>query len=286
MKDRNVEYITKFKEMSKQLIEYGWFPVPYMSGAEFDALYRFCQSIAGNPPKDNQAKESVKLKINRILTDVVFHPNYRSFYVVRAKEVPHVSKFSHFLERGILHYYKQDFLSCTLCLLPAVEGVLLSHFGWQFGSGRKPSQAKLIDFVRNNRPETDFPERYEMYAETLANFLEKWILQDTSSVDFETTYLNRHYILHGMGNEHFYSVEDCHRLILFFDLYIELLSIENKKYYVFIPTDNLAINIRREYYLSLIENNPGHKDMIRIEKVLLQENDKFIEEKNSPEWTN
>ena len=124
-----------------------------------------------------------------------------------------------------------------------------------------------------------------MFLDALITFLKKWIFKDTRFMDSSLSFLNRHYALHSMGTESFYKVEDCHKLIILFDLYIELLSNEYKKYYIFIPDDNLAINLRREYYLMIIENNPSLKEMQKIENLLLKENRNFIKEKNPPRWS-
>jgi len=284
MNDPMPQFIADFKEVSSILLEYGWFISPYMTGGEFEKIHDFCSKIRDSTSKGNVDKKAITENINLIMTDIIFQPSYRAFFVFRSKELPYIKEYSYFLERSILHYYKRDFLSCVLCLLPAIEGILLSYYGWSIGDERKPTYSQLIKKIEESKKMTELPERYDMYRSTLVEFLRKWIFIDTHGADFDISYLNRHYILHGMGKKCFYSANDCHRLILFFDLLIEYLSLEEKKYYIFIPDDPLGINIRREYYLTLIENDPNNKTMIKLEEEFMKENRNYETEKEPPKW--
>ncbi|MGG4495638.1 hypothetical protein [Brevibacillus reuszeri] len=283
--DSNQEFIVKFKLMSEVLMDYGWFASPYMMGLDFDSLHTFCQALKEQGKVSDVDKKDIQDRVNDYMLDVMFHPNYRAFYMIRGKDLPHIQEFSHHLERAVIHYYKQDYLSCVLCLLPAVEGLLLSLYGWQYGESRKPSQKELIGKI-TERVDVRFTERYEMYALTVSSFLEKWILSDTRQADFDVSFLNRHYVLHGMGQGNFYAASDCHRLFLLFDLLIEMLSIRYEKYYGLIPSDNFNLNIRREYYIALMNGSMTQKDMVAFEKTLMNEHKNFHEEKNPPNWTN
>ena len=60
------------------------------------------------------------------------------------------------------------------------------------------------------------------------------------------------YILHGMGNEHYYRSQDCHRLFVFLDLYMEMLVLETGVgEHPMIP-DDPGIEKRRQHYEDLM----------------------------------
>ena len=278
------EFIYKYKEITETLSEYGWIISPYMIGKDFNKVYALVLKIRNNSNPTQTEKTVFLEEINQLLTDIIFHPLFRAFFVVRAKELQYLKSFSHHLEKAILHYYKNDYFSAVLCLLPAVEGCLLSYFGWEFGQSRKPSINKLIEEIEKCRMQTYDPVSYKMYSSALSIFLRNWIYSDTSTTDTTFSYLNRHYVLHGMGMGNYYSLSDVNRLIMFFDLLIEFLSIEERRRYVFIPENNKQIDDRSQYYFKFIESNIRKNEILAVEKILLAENTNFYVEKKIPNW--
>jgi hypothetical protein len=135
------------------------------------------------------------------------------------------------------------------CLIPAIEGILRSHFRLHNPNhvGRI-SHGAMRRFLRAERPTRSYPELHIIYREALHNFLGRWLWEDTDDVDWTLSYLNRHYIVHGMGNEHYYRSEDCHRLMMFLDVYEEMLVLETGiGQHPLIPQDR-GIDRRRRYY--------------------------------------
>lgn len=278
--DKNFDFLINLEELNPKLINYGWFITPQMTRSEINRLEVYCSNLdSPNVPSKSKIQED----LNELFEGIVFHPNYRAFYIYRSMKLPHLREFSHFLERAVLNYYKHDYLSCILTLIPAVEGVLLSHFGWVFGSSKRPGQIDFIQKIKSNLPKSSLIKRHSLYAEATILFLEKWIFKNTNSADFSFSYLNRHYISHGMGNGNFYSIVECHRLLLFFDLYTELLSLEyDSEYYNFIPTDKPELNRRRSHYLlSVTGLIPRKLDQMQ-EELLLKEHKNYHAETHRP----
>ncbi len=283
MRDPHPSFVHKFMLISEVLMDYGWFASPYMSGGDFNQIFELCRAI--QEKKIDLSKEDVEEKMYDILMPVIFHPNYRAFYIYRAKELLHLQKFSHHIERAILHYYKKDFFSCVLTLLPAIEGILLSHYGWEFKDDEKaPPQKKITNHLQNLAADSTKIERYGMYADTLFRFTKKWIFTPTDKADFSSSYLNRHYALHGLGTEHFYTASDCHRLILFLDLYTEVIGLENNEFYGLIPENIDEINKRSDYYFMLIDGEVSYNNMISLDNYLLEEHPFYHIEQNAPNW--
>lgn len=280
-------WLEHYKPISKILLQYGWFVPPYIQGKDFDRIAKYCGEIEKKAPSNDKEKVEVEKTINFILSDIAFHPNFRSFFVYRSKELPHIKEYSHLYENSILNYYKQDYISCVLTMLTIIEGVLLSFYGWQIGKVKKPSFNQLLVKVKKTEHESKngaIGQAYEMYKETLLEFLSKWIYANTKDADFSLSFLNRHFVLHGMDSKSFYRPLDAHRLILFFDLLIEFLSFLNSKFYNFIPSNELAINFRRSYYLQLIEGTLATKTCYELESEFLNENSNYEKPEDQPNW--
>jgi len=113
---------------------------------------------------------------------------------------------------------QREYIACVLCLLSALEGILLSNFGWSIQSGRqKPTIPELIRAVRLAKSPSNSAELiidHDLFRTTLADFLEKWIYRNTDFAGFSLSVLNRHYVLHGIDAGNFYRPADVHRMIL------------------------------------------------------------------------
>lgn len=165
--DINFDFLITLEELNPTLIEYGWFITPQMKQPEIKKVEIYCSGLSGpSAPSKSQIQED----FYNMFESTLFHPNYRAFYVYRAMKLPHLQEFSHFLEKAVLCYYKHDYLSCVLALLPAVEGVLLSHYGWTIGSARKPGQNRFIQKIKSNVPKSSLIKRHELYAEAMSLF--------------------------------------------------------------------------------------------------------------------
>lgn len=278
------EFLQPFEMILDTLAEYGWVASPHMIGKDFAKVVRLCEGITKNPPTTDEQRLANQADINNLITSLIYHPLTRAFFVHRSQELTYTSSFSHHLDRAIIHYFRNDYFSAVHCLLPAIEGVLLSYYGWQYGTARKPTIKLLIEEVEKCRTQTIKPAEYKLYGKAIGRFLKDWIFSDTNTADMSLSYLNRHYVLHGMGNNSYYTLADCHRLILFFDLLIEFLAIEERKLYAFIPEKNDRINERGDYYFNLIKRNIRNKYMMNTESKFLKQNVAFIEEGNPPDW--
>ena len=285
MNDPLPEFVEKFDYINKTLIEYGWIISPHMIGRDFEKTFRLCQKLNSDKPVKADEKAKALGEINELLTPILFHPLTRAFFVFRSKELKYLSNFSHHIEKGIVHYLKNDFFSSVHCLLPAIEGSLLAYSNWTYGQNRKPSINSLLDELLKCRVQTMYPLRYKMYSEIMTSFLRMWIYSDTSVADTSFSFLNRHYVLHGMGNANYYSLSDCQRIIMFFDLFTEFLSLEQNINYVFIPEKNEKINEREDYYHNLITKDLRKSFMDKHENKFMLENSNYVDEPNKPDWT-
>lgn len=272
------DFDTTFRELTPVLLSQGWLFPPKILGGELAALWEECERFRTTPPADEVARRSLEDAISQILAFNAFHPNYRAYYVWLAMQQPHASTVSHLIEAGAVHYFSRDYLSCVHVLLPAIEGLLRSHFhAHNPGNARRITHGNLRRFLRAERPARTYHTWHVMYREALADFLDRWLWENTEDADWDLSYLNRHYILHGMGSEHYYRSQDCHRLFMFLDLYEEMLVLETRiGENAFIPTDP-GIERRRRYY-ELLQLWSERSRVFSPRLVLLREHPSFHDE--------
>lgn len=249
------EWLAKYKLLSDVLMEYGWFVAPYIIGSEFRRIEAVAEHARSHAPQTNDDRRLIEAMIHEALCDTVFHPNYRARTVWLGLKLDHFRDYSHIYESGIFAYYKRDYIGAALCLLAAMEGILLSFYGWKLASSvTKPSIPQLVRRVRT----TEIPYQdpglsvaHNMFRDVLADFLDKWLYRKTSKSDFSLSLLNRHLILHGLEPGNFYRPEDVHRLILVFDLVVDFLAIRQRVFHDFLPdlgTDPIFDKRQKHYF--------------------------------------
>jgi len=272
-----------YEDINNFLLDYGWMVGPSILGGEFDRLKRYCDKTRKSPPTDATSRLHVERELNAMMLNITFHPNYRAAYVYRAKRTIHLVDFSHFIERAVLHYYKGDYLSCALCLLPAAEGVLRSHYAASPSASQDTSFKRLSEFLSASPGQNPNNQRRDMYGRILSRFLSRWLYSKTQSADFAFSYLNRHYVLHGLGVESFYRAADCHRLFLFFDIYTDLLGEESGQHDgPFLP-HGPDIDIRVKLYRQLLSSKEMALSQVHEqESLLMQEHPNFKCETDPP----
>jgi hypothetical protein len=271
------DWIEKYKNVTETLSEYGWFVAPFITGREFMEIEKVCRKIEHSliPSAD------INTSINKVISPVIFHPNFRAFSVYKAITTNHLNKFSHLIDRATFHYYKKDFLSAISCLVPIVEGILLSHYGWHESSNvKKPSTIELINSFCSVPIRTLKPAAREVYSNALEKCLKNWFFANTKEFDFSNSFLNRHYIAHSLGNENFYSVLECNRMFTILDLLSQIIVLDEFRNFIFIPENEPFLDSRRDYYFNLISRRLTLKRMMEKESELLKHNKYYVSIEN------
>ena len=282
------QWINEYTVITSKLESYGWFVAPYIVGQEFEELKVLIKYIDGNSPKDDNDRKFIEQKIYDRLCDVAFSNQVRARYVWLGLQTPSFKEYSHLYESAIFSYYKREYPASIALMLLALEGVVLSLAGWQLGSpNRKPSFAGLKSAIANipvfhfpGAPELDAVQ--DMYRAAFANFINNSIYCDTSASDFSLSVLNRHVVLHGMDPGNFYRLEDVHRLLLAFDLLIDLVSMSNGILHSSVPNEATAYSERNAYYEKLRVGHITVRDAAEREFKFLAEHPNYVRPTNEP----
>lgn len=284
------EWLAKYKPLSDVLMDYGWFVAPFILSPEFRRIEAVAEHARNHVPQTSEDKRRIEAMIHEALCDTVFHPNYRSRAVWLGLKLDHFRDYSHIYESGIFAYYKHDYIGATLCLLAAMEGVLLSFYGWTLASSQ--TKPRILDLVRRVRTtqipynEPDLAIAHNMYRDILADFLDKWLYKKTSQSDFSLSVLNRHLVFHALEPGNFYRPEDVHRLILAFDLVVDFFAVRQSVFHVFLPdpgTDPI-FDKREKHYFNLATGIATAAQCWTAEREMLKDHPNYIPPGDEPDY--
>lgn len=282
---QEAEFVRLFKVVNSRLLDWGWMFGGLMSAHEVIAIEDLFRKL--DRADITQDREYTLNEINELMLGHVFALSVRAYTVFRAREARSTAHVSHHVDRATFHYYKRDFFSCVLTLLPAIEGILLARLGWTPTSGLpKPTFSKLIKCLEQAQiHQPGMATRFEMHRDVLVAYLRRWIFQNHADMETDVCYLNRHYALHCMGSGGYYSAADCHRLFTFLDVYLDLLGYETTVgLRAFIPDKDPFVSSRIKHYSALIL---GTTDVLRTaqqEEIFMREHSAYNPEPNPPEW--
>lgn len=282
------KWLATYKPLSDLFMTYGWFVAPYIIGAEFAEVEQTAEYIRNNPPQNDQDRSVVENKIYNALCDAVFHPVNRARATWYGNKLNYFRNFNHLYESAIFSYYKREYAQSVLCLLSALEGIMLAFYGYNIAvNTSKPSIPSLLGRIRATASpsrDADLTTAHDMYRDTLATFLESWIYRNTASSDFSLSVLNRHYVLHGMDAGNFYRPQDVHRLVLAFDLIIEFFALRQRVSDVFLPDvgQDAFLDARRCYYEALAAGVPTVSQSWSVERRLLLDHAFYVAPSHDP----
>lgn len=282
---RHYQFIRRFKSLNRRLLDWGWLFGGMMANYEVQAIEEMLTKY--DEARFDSDRSEILQTINELMLRHVFAPNVRAYTVFRAFQEPSTKSIAHHIEMATFHYYKQNFFLCVLTLLPAVEGLLLARAGWSVSSpSMKPKFKRLIANLEASEAKIPpLTARFEVHKEALVAFMQKWLFEEHRAIDPDISLLNRHYALHCMGDDSFYTAADCHQLFTFLDVYLEFAGYETGYgFRAFIPDDEPFINQRQAYYVSLFLGDACISDVARREEAFMCQHAAYKAENNPPNW--
>ena len=232
--------------------------VNYVMQRGVDELHDVCGRIAiASTPAERDRLHS---EANALMTEYCFAPPYRAFMVHRAQQLPYLRQVAHVLEAATINYYRQDYLAATLLLAPAVENLMNRHVGYDISERQVDSVALRLKIgaKRSTASERRFSERHPLMLWYVMRFLNERYYEKTVEARFNESFFHRHYMLHGLGNEPFYTFADCQTLFQYFDMYLEMIASEtddnilSANIWGAVSTDEGAIPQRTALYWRLV----------------------------------
>ncbi|EGG33891.1 hypothetical protein HMPREF9412_3904 [Paenibacillus sp. HGF5] len=221
-----------------------------------------CNSIDINK-LSNPEKQDIEDKLANIFSGYVMSPANRALnmnsLIMRAE---HINKFSHLIEQANMSLLRGEFISTIMILIPVIEGVLLSLYGFD-SSSNKPNDNQLLNKwaeLEYDHSSKQLPNPF-MLDEYIRAFIDIW--QHTVFNKHQTaknnSFFNRHYISHLMGEGNFYTRNNAYKMVLLVDLLAYVMAICHGQHHRFSYNTKEKSYIQRwGYYKHLALNKHNH----------------------------
>ena len=278
-KSNNKKYDTTFEnrilKVNQKITNFGFCVIAEdINLNDLVKLEKVCENIDLNINYSIEEIEYIENKIAISIKYNLFSAKKRAFNMVfLIMKTSHVNKFSHLIEQAYISFFREEYISTIMTLVPVIEGILLSVYGFDCNEKNKPKVEKLLNkWAELQYTCKDNNHNQIMIDEYIRAFID--ICQQTVFSAHESSeknlYFNRHYISHLMGCGKFYSRNNAFKFIILVDLLACVLSACNNQLIEIDKEDKKYIT-RKKYYQSLYEYN--HEDKLKHE--LLNEHTNF-----------
>lgn len=169
-----------------------------------------------------------EIQLLLLLEHMTLEPRLRALQNIgRIRHFEAFKEFAHFVEAATLCYYRGNYFSSYLTLVPVIEGIILRWSGYQ-GTGEKPEFDEIRKFFANahvRQPCPGNPLFHEVFCRAchkiINDHLYKPSQRGTAYAEF-----NRHQASHFLRDTNFATRENCIRLFLLLDIMAEIYLYE------------------------------------------------------------
>jgi len=147
----------------------------------------------------------------------------------RFEEFLYFKPVSKLIDAATLSYFRQNYISCYLTLVPVIEGILLRWLGYG-GGADKPEFEKLKRFFRNGYQRQPMPwniQFHEIFSRGCGDLLEQHFFRDSSRGTAHARF-NRHLAAHLLEDGTFATKQNCLRLFMLLDAKTEIYFYESR----------------------------------------------------------
>jgi hypothetical protein len=169
-------------------------------------------------------------EIIKIIGRATLHPRLRALQKKgRIEKFEYFRVFSKLIDAAILSYYRTNFISCYLTLLPVIEGVIIRWLGYTETS-TKPEFEDVRKFFKNSAQRQPCPSNvllHNVYAKACDKILNKHFYKPTTNGNSWANF-NRHVASHLLNDNQFGTKENCIRLFILLDAMTEIFVYESR----------------------------------------------------------
>jgi hypothetical protein len=169
-------------------------------------------------------------EIIKIIGKVTFHPRLRALQKKgRIEQFEHFKTFSKLVDAAILSYYRKNFISCYLTLLPTIEGVIIRWMGYT-NSDIKPKFEDVIKFFKKSAQRQPCPYNilfHNVYVKACDKILNEHFYKPTTDGSSWANF-NRHVASHLLNDDQFGTQDNCIRLFVLLDAMSEIFFYEKR----------------------------------------------------------
>lgn len=170
-------------------------------------------------------------KIIASLGKIMMHPKIRAIQKLgRIDKFPYFNLFTRIIDAATISYYRTNFISCYLTLLPVIEGIIIRWMGYT-ETGTKPEYEDIRKFFKNSHKRQPCPTNilfHNVYIKACDKILNEHFYRPTTAGDAYANF-NRHVASHILTDGNFATRDNCIRLFILLDAMTEIYWMETKE---------------------------------------------------------
>ena len=235
----NNDEIADIIQVNNQLFQYALSMPTFCTMHEFKTIKAFIDD---------------KSKVINYIKRITMEPNIRAAQQIgRFEKIPLFEEFSKIINAGLLSYYRGNYISSYMTLVPVIEGIILRWYGYPNNIGsNKPSFDKVKNFIKKTYQRQPMPSNIlfmEVHSKIADKILKEHFFKPSTDGDAYDNF-NRHLALHFLNKNKFITEENIMRLFILLDLLSEIYIYEE---YHEDPRFNLT-NEERKIYTDIYRN--------------------------------
>ncbi|MBI2281548.1 MAG: hypothetical protein HYU68_12800 [Bacteroidetes bacterium] len=209
--------ILEIIDLNEILADYALLLPIFSTNGEFLAIKDLINNLPSSEPE-----------IIKIIGKITLHPRLRALQKKgRFEQFEHFKIFSKLLDAALLSYYRTNFISCYLTLLPIIEGVIIRWMG-HTNLDPKPEFEDVRKFFKRSAQRQPCPHNvlfHNVYIRACDKILNEHFYKPTTSGDSWANF-NRHVASHLLNDEQFGTKDNCIRLFILLDVMTEIFLYE------------------------------------------------------------
>jgi hypothetical protein len=213
------EQIREIIDVNEKLGDYALLLPIFTTNEEFKAIKALVDKL---PATEDE--------IIRILGKITLHPRLRALQKKgRIQQFEYFKTFSKMVDAAILSYYRTNFISCYLTLLPIIEGIIIRWMGYS-ESDAKPEFEDVRKFFKNSAQRQPCPYNplfHDVNVKACDKILNNHFYKPTTSGNSWANF-NRHVASHLLNDNQFGTKENCIRLFILLDSMTEIFLFESR----------------------------------------------------------
>ena len=227
------------------------------------ADYALCMNIFTTQPEIDFASKLItnlpntELELIKLIGDVTMHPKLRVLQKKgRIEKLPHFSLFTKMIDAATISYYRSNYISCYMTLLPVIEGIIIRWMGYS-DSEEKPPFEDIRKFFKNSFMRQPCPYNvlfHNVFSKACDKIINNHFYKPTAN-GLAYNNFNRHVASHILNDDQFATKENCIRLFILIDAMTEIYIYEARQYDHRLDLGREDTDEEVELYVSLILDN-------------------------------
>jgi hypothetical protein len=168
--------------------------------------------------------------IIKIIGRATLHPRLRALQKKgRIEKFNYFKTFSKLIDAAVLSYYRTNFISCYLTLLPVIEGVIIRWMGYT-DTSPKPEFEAVRNFFKSAAQRQPCPYNvlfHNIYVRACDKILNNHFYKPSTTGNSWANF-NRHVASHLLNDDQFGTKENCIRLFILLDAMTEIFVYESR----------------------------------------------------------